>query len=102
MRAAIVVGRAARTTVAAAAHSRRVLDALGLHGLGVVGTTRRPGAQPHDGLSAIPAAGANGVRADDAASGGALLARTSGGNGGNGRGERPVAAAVEHRAAHND
>ena len=102
VRAAIVVGRASRTTVAAAAHSRRVLDALGLHGLGVVGTTRRPGAQPHDGLSAIPAAGANGVRADDAASGGALSLARAGGNGGNGRGERPVAAAVEHRAAHND
>jgi len=102
VRAAIVVGRASRTAVAAAAHSRRVLDALGLHGLGVVGTTRRPGAQPHDGVSAIPSGGAKAHRADDAAPGGALSLARAGGNGANGRAERPVAATVEHRAAHND
>ena len=95
VRAAIVVGRAERTTVAAAAQSRRVLDALDLHGLGVVSTTRRPGAQPHDGVATV-------LRSDETAPAGALSLARAGTNGSNGHAEPPVAAAVEHRAAHND
>jgi capsular polysaccharide biosynthesis protein len=57
VRAAIIVGRGERTTVGAAVHARRVLDALGLYGLGVVGMSDRPGAQPQDGALAAPALG---------------------------------------------
>jgi capsular polysaccharide biosynthesis protein len=96
VRAAIVVGRGDRTTVAAAAHARRVLDALGLHGLGAVATTRRPGAQPRDGLAAVPAPGTNGRHADEAAPAGALSLARAAGNGSGARAERPAT------AAHND
>jgi capsular polysaccharide biosynthesis protein len=57
VRAAIIVGRGERTTVGAAVHARRVLDALGLYGLGVVGMSDRPGAQPLDGALAATALG---------------------------------------------
>jgi capsular polysaccharide biosynthesis protein len=101
VRAAIVVGRAGPTTVAAAAHARRVLDALGLHGLGVVGTSRRPAAQPQDAVVAVGTRAANGARPGEASSGSLALA-TAGRSASNGHADGPVAGSADARASHND
>jgi capsular polysaccharide biosynthesis protein/Mrp family chromosome partitioning ATPase len=107
VRAAIVAGRIDRTRVAQATHARRLLDALGLHGLGAVMTTDTPEAQPHSG-------GVEGVAPlrtrlrTDAPSGTERLSLAEARSAepprsaANGRGKRPVATAGERQPANNE
>jgi len=101
VRAAIVVGRMDRTRVAEATHARRLLDALGLHGVGAVVTTDTPAAQPENAVIDGAAPLRAGLRTDAPADGERLSLAEPRGTASNGRAKRPVAAG-ERQPANND